>query len=108
MQFCFQKILPTALTEQEGTNDCWDADKMVVIFAYATHKVQKKIAILSTSQQTFGLGILFCQAFSNIAMKTRMRLQKVFYLIMTYDKKAWIMNCTELLRTDMKLFHMRT
>ena len=25
--------LPTALTEQEGTNVSWDADKMVVFFA---------------------------------------------------------------------------
>ena len=46
--------LPTALTEQEGKNDCWDADKMIVFFAAGNWQILKK-NILSASQETFGL-----------------------------------------------------
>ena len=56
--------LPTALTEQEGTNICWDADKMVVFFAAGNWQSSKKdyhFVSVPTNIRT----ILFCQAYNN-------------------------------------------
>ena len=100
--------LPTALTEQEGMNVLLECGQNESLFCSRQLTNFKKRDYHLVSIPTSVRTILFCPAFSNIAMKTRLRLQKVFYLILTYDKKAWIMNCTELLRTGMKLFHMRT